>query len=140
MNIDCKGLMADLKAVQRANRQEVPLVDFVAGAHDQLCKLRVSQKLYGREDEVRRLTHNFELVCERSPMASTLALVHGYSGVLHSCFFILLPSASCFVDFIYVSSRLEKQYLYTKSTSLSQGDMDTMSAGSSTSSTLQAHF
>ena len=73
--------MADLKEVLRARKQEVPLVDFVAGVHDQLRKLHVSQKLYGRDEEVKRLTHNFELACEGSPHASTLVLVHGYSGV-----------------------------------------------------------
>ena len=83
--------MVDLKAVQRAGGQEAPMVDFVAGKHDQLCKLHVSQKLYGREEEVRRLTNNFELVCDASPMASTLVLVHGYSGVYSSHFH---PSSS----------------------------------------------
>ena len=83
--------MADLREVERARKQQTPLVDFVAGAHDQLRRLHVSQKLYGREDEVRRLTHNFELVCEGSPMMATLVLVHGYSGVIHASprFFLL---------------------------------------------------
>ena len=80
--------MADLKEVERARKKEAPLVDFVAGAHDQLRKLHVSQKLYGREEEVRQLTHNFELVCEGSPIMSTLVLVHGYSGVI----ILLYPS------------------------------------------------
>ena len=93
MHTDCKGLMADLKAVQRAMRQEVPMVDFVAGAHDQLYKLHVSQKLYGREEQVRRLGHNFELVCEGSPVSSTLVLVHGYSGVNTSPHSSLLSAA-----------------------------------------------
>ena len=82
IHLDCRGLMADLREVERARKQQTPLVDFVAGAHDQLRRLHVSQKLYGREDEVRRLTHNFELVCEGSPVVATLVLVHGYSGVL----------------------------------------------------------
>jgi hypothetical protein len=79
--------MADLREVQRARRRGTNLDDFVAGAHDQLRKLHVSQKLYGREDQVKLLRRNFERVCEGSPLPATLILVHGYSGVSRFSYF-----------------------------------------------------
>ena len=128
--------MADLREVERARKQQTSLVDFVAGAHDQLRRLHVSQKLYGREDEVKRLTHNFELVCEGSPMMATLVLVHGYSGVIHASprFFLL------FLLFVLITQfRLARQFSYTKSTNLLQGDMGITLVASLTSSTPRAH-
>ena len=112
MHTDCKGLMADLKAVRRALRQEVPIADFVAGAHDQLYKLHVSQKLYGREEQVRRLGHNFELVCEGSAMSSTLVLVHGYSGVNTSPHSSLLTAPPC--SLVSASHSLVNYILFEK--------------------------
>lgn len=73
--------------VQKSLSSDEPLEGFVAGTRDLLRQLRISQKLYGREEQVEILTNNFKLICERSPDASTLVLIHGGSGV---CFILFL--------------------------------------------------
>lgn len=76
--------------MQKSLASNEPLEGFVAGTRDLLRQLRISQKLYGREKEVEILTHNFKLICEGSPGASTLVLIHGGSGVCITLLLLLL--------------------------------------------------
>ncbi|WP_437306227.1 AAA family ATPase [Sorangium sp. So ce388] len=80
------GLKADLKATLDILEGNAPAVDFVPGQKDRPDKLQVSQKLYGRQEEVDALMAAFRGVSASGPDAaqvgrSELVLVAGYSGV-----------------------------------------------------------
>lgn len=54
---------------------------FVPGSRDLVRVLRVSQQLYGREEQVKRLTNIYGRVCDGETSSTNMVLVHGYSGV-----------------------------------------------------------
>ncbi|WP_437763006.1 AAA family ATPase [Sorangium sp. So ce281] len=80
------GLKADLKACLDMLEHGTPAVDFVPGTKDKPTRLQVSQKLYGRQEEVGALMAAFKDISGSGPEAaeggrSELVLVAGYSGV-----------------------------------------------------------
>ncbi|WP_437677166.1 AAA family ATPase [Sorangium sp. So ce131] len=80
------GLKADLETCLRIIQTGEPSSDFVPGRHDRPTRLQVSQRLYGREDEVDTLMEAFRNVSEPAAGAaragqSELVLVAGYSGI-----------------------------------------------------------
>ncbi|WP_437876392.1 AAA family ATPase [Sorangium sp. So ce513] len=80
------GLKADLRACLDMLERRAPAIDFEPGREDRPTRLQVSQKLYGRQDEVDALMAAFRRVSGSDPEAagggrSELVLVAGYSGV-----------------------------------------------------------
>lgn len=120
---DCKGLLLELATVQKSIKTNTPLKGFVAGARDLLRQLRIPQKLYGREKEVETLTNNFRLICEKSPDASTLVIVHGNSGVCQYLS-ILIHQLMCY------ELRSERHYLCTRYINHCRSKMDIILAES----------
>ncbi|AUX39127.1 protein kinase [Sorangium cellulosum] len=80
------GLKADLETCLKIIQTGEPSSDFVPGRQDRPTRLQISQRLYGREDEVDTLMEAFRSVSEpgaggaRSGQ-SELVLVAGYSGI-----------------------------------------------------------
>ncbi|WP_437589412.1 AAA family ATPase [Sorangium sp. So ce1000] len=80
------GLKADLKACLDMLEHGSPAVDFAPGRKDRPTRLQVSQKLYGRQEDVGALMAAFRNISGSGPGAaeggrSELVLVAGYSGV-----------------------------------------------------------
>ncbi|WP_438006676.1 AAA family ATPase [Sorangium sp. So ce321] len=80
------GLKADLKACLDMLEGEAPALDFVLGQKDKPTRLQVSQRLYGRQEEVDALMAAFRNVSRPAAGAapggqSELVLLAGYSGV-----------------------------------------------------------
>lgn len=73
-----EGLKADLQLCLERLQQHGEIAPFPLAKHDLAEGLRISQKLYGREQELRSLLEAFERV---STGPSELLLVSGYSGV-----------------------------------------------------------
>jgi predicted ATPase/GAF domain-containing protein/ABC-type transporter Mla MlaB component len=72
------GLRADLQRCLNALENGAPLPEFPLGRSDKDGRLRIPQRLYGREAEVAALLAAFE---EVSAGAAKLMLISGYSGV-----------------------------------------------------------
>ncbi|MDJ0835378.1 MAG: AAA family ATPase [Acidobacteriota bacterium] len=72
------GLKADLAGCLRELETEGKVSVFTPGASDYSEKFQVSQKLYGREQEIETLVHTFDEVADGH---TTMALVSGYAGV-----------------------------------------------------------
>lgn len=75
------GLRTDLEACAHAWAAGQAIPAFRLGRQDFADQFRVSQKLYGRDDEVAALLAAFEAVCEGGVHPPSLALVAGYSGI-----------------------------------------------------------
>ncbi|MGK3988492.1 AAA family ATPase [Sorangium sp. So ce136] len=80
------GLKADLKACLDMLGGDAPALDFVPGQKDRPTRLQVSQRLYGRQEEVDALMAAFRNVSRPAAGAapggqSELVLLAGYSGV-----------------------------------------------------------
>ncbi|XYH97522.1 AAA family ATPase [Sorangium sp. So ce1128] len=80
------GLKADLKACLDMLEGDAPALDFVPGQKDKPTRLQVSQRLYGRQEEVDTLMAAFRNVSRPAAGAapggqSELVLLAGYSGV-----------------------------------------------------------
>lgn len=80
------GLKADLRACLDVLEHGAPAIAFEPGREDRPTRLQVSQKLYGRQDEVDALMAAFRSVSGSDPEAAgdgrpALVLVAGYSGV-----------------------------------------------------------
>ncbi|WP_437622181.1 AAA family ATPase [Sorangium sp. So ce1151] len=80
------GLKADLKACLDMLEGDAPALDFVPGQKDKPTRLQVSQRLYGRQEEVDALMAAFRNVSRPDAGAapggqSELVLLAGYSGV-----------------------------------------------------------
>ncbi|WP_437724097.1 AAA family ATPase [Sorangium sp. So ce861] len=74
------GLKADLKACLDMLEHDAPALDFVPGRKDKPTRLQVSQRLYGRQEEVDALLSAFRSISGAGG-PSELVLVAGYSGV-----------------------------------------------------------
>ena len=72
------GLAADLKHCRDAYLELGAIPDFELGKADMTGKFKFSQKLYGREPEIRQLLDTFE---RASQGKSEMLLVSGYSGI-----------------------------------------------------------
>jgi len=72
------GLQSDLERCRRELQQEGTISDFELGERDLSEQMRVPQKLYGREREIKQLLRAFERVRDGE---RELLLVAGYSGV-----------------------------------------------------------
>lgn len=72
------GLVADLEVCSEMLGRTGSIADFKLGERDATERFRISQKLYGREHEVRSLLEAFDRV---SQGRTELLLVAGYSGV-----------------------------------------------------------
>ncbi|AGW15100.1 diguanylate cyclase domain-containing protein [Megalodesulfovibrio gigas] len=72
------GLLHDLETMRTACASGASLFDIRLGQRDVSSQFQVSQKLYGREPEVRRLLDTFERVAGGG---AELLLVGGYSGI-----------------------------------------------------------
>ncbi|WP_437646722.1 AAA family ATPase [Sorangium sp. So ce362] len=80
------GLKADLRVCLDMLEHGAPALDFVPGRKDRPTRLQVSQRLYGRQEEVDTLLSAFGSISSGGPGAaeggqSELVLVAGYSGV-----------------------------------------------------------
>ncbi|WP_437599377.1 AAA family ATPase [Sorangium sp. So ce590] len=80
------GLKADLRVCLDMLEHGTPALDFVPGRKDRPTRLQVSQRLYGRQEEVDTLLSAFGSISSGGPGAaeggqSELVLVAGYSGV-----------------------------------------------------------
>lgn len=78
------GIKADLEACREQLEATGTIADFCLGSQDISDKFQISQKLYGREQEVETLLAAFERVSRKdSPLAakSEMMLIAGYSGV-----------------------------------------------------------
>jgi diguanylate cyclase (GGDEF)-like protein len=72
------GVKADLEKCRDALNTTGAIPEFEAGLSDFTGKFKISQKLYGREQEIRQLSATFE---RASNGKSEMLLVTGYSGV-----------------------------------------------------------
>ncbi len=73
------GLEADLRHCLEAWERHGRIEPFAIGAHDISDRLRIPEKLYGREAEIANLIEAFDrVVADGAPM---LMLVSGYSGI-----------------------------------------------------------
>ncbi|MDO9553376.1 ATP-binding sensor histidine kinase [Rhodonellum sp.] len=72
------GLKADLQILKKHYNSKEPLIDFKAGAADISEQYQQSQKLYGRENEIKELLGHYDRLQQ---VKSMLVLVAGYSGV-----------------------------------------------------------
>ncbi|WP_437957740.1 AAA family ATPase [Sorangium sp. So ce119] len=78
------GLKADLRACLDMLENGAPALDFEPGCKDRPTRLQVSQKLYGRQEEVDTLMAAFRSISASGAAGdgrSELVLVAGYSGV-----------------------------------------------------------
>ncbi|KYF74712.1 protein kinase [Sorangium cellulosum] len=78
------GLKADLRACLDMLESGAPALDFEPGRKDRPTRLQVSQKLYGRQEEVDTLMAAFRSISAAGAAGdgrSELVLVAGYSGV-----------------------------------------------------------
>lgn len=71
------GILYDLQECQNQYRHKKNIF-FTIGKHDIPSRFQISEKLYGREIEIKRLMDAFERVCVGKP---ELMLISGYSGV-----------------------------------------------------------
>jgi predicted ATPase/signal transduction histidine kinase len=72
------GLKADLELIREHKSLGTPLEEFKPGLHDLSFKYKQTQKLYGREDEIKQLSGYYKNL---GSVKSMMALVSGYSGV-----------------------------------------------------------
>jgi len=73
------GLESDLRRCLAEWENEHHIADFVLGAHDTPDRLRIHEKLYGRQCEVETLLTSFDRVVNSG--TPELVLVSGYSGI-----------------------------------------------------------
>ncbi len=74
----CDGLYHDLRYCEQKLLGGVDQEPFRPGSRDRVFKFKVSEKLYGREQEVRKLLDCLERTCGNS---TAMMLVAGYSGI-----------------------------------------------------------
>ncbi|MDD5284954.1 MAG: AAA family ATPase, partial [Desulfuromonadaceae bacterium] len=72
------GLVADLQKCLEQLESSGKIAFFAPGGHDVSERFQISQKLYGRDNEIKTLLDAFNRVCEGS---TELLLVTGYSGI-----------------------------------------------------------
>ncbi len=72
------GLKADLETCLHQLQSQGEIKQFPLGQQDAYGKLQISQKLYGREEEVKQLLTTFEAVSQGT---TEMILVAGYSGI-----------------------------------------------------------
>ncbi|MCP4753075.1 MAG: AAA family ATPase [Proteobacteria bacterium] len=72
------GIVGDLEEIEDRHKSTGKISSFVPGRRDVSERFQISQKLYGREEDVRTLLNTFEQV---SRGGSELIMVAGYSGV-----------------------------------------------------------
>jgi len=74
------GVKADLDKCQKhlANKQNIKALQFELGEHDFSGQFQISQKLFGRENEINTLLQTFDRV---SSGKAEVIIVAGYSGV-----------------------------------------------------------
>ena len=75
------GLREDLEICAKAWAAHAGIADFPLGRRDIGDRFLISQKLYGREQEVALLVGSFDRVCQTRPAPSSMLLVAGYSGI-----------------------------------------------------------
>jgi PAS domain S-box-containing protein len=73
------GVEADLRRCLAAWESQGRIEPFAPGAHDASDRLRIPEKLYGREREIEALLASFDQVVANG--ATELVLVSGYSGI-----------------------------------------------------------
>lgn len=76
-----RGLLEDLKTCAERWAADKRIPAFALGRHDAGDQFIVSQKLYGRDEDVARLLRSFERVCRGETRRRSLTLVAGYSGI-----------------------------------------------------------
>lgn len=72
------GLLADLNFALENWKASGKIPEFEPGLTDIASKLHISQKLYGREKEIKELSKHFKLACEGKKVLMTIG---GFSGV-----------------------------------------------------------
>jgi predicted ATPase/GAF domain-containing protein len=72
------GIKEDLEQCQRQWSSVAWITSFPLGQRDISDRFLIPQKLYGRDEEVRKLLEAFDRACEAS---SSMMLVSGYSGI-----------------------------------------------------------
>ncbi|XXY54526.1 AAA family ATPase [Sorangium sp. So ce269] len=75
------GLLGDLeecRALLQRDQRDGRILGFIAGQRDRTALLQIHQKLYGREDDTRRLDAAFEAILRGG---RKIVLVSGYSGI-----------------------------------------------------------
>jgi len=72
------GLLADLQRCQQSWQQKGEIAPFTLGQTDVAQQFQLSEKLYGRFNEVKMLLNSFEQVCEGHMQA---VLISGLSGI-----------------------------------------------------------
>lgn len=74
------GLKHDLELCQQAIKAQNVIENFELGKHDISDRFSISQKLYGREVQIKQLLDNYTAISQ-GEVNSMLSLVHGYSGI-----------------------------------------------------------
>lgn len=72
------GLKADIKEIKDRIVHKGIITEMKLGIHDHYAKLRISEKLYGREKELETLLHTFDLAKDGNTEG---LMVCGYSGI-----------------------------------------------------------
>ena len=72
------GLQADLKKCQRQLFSKGKIIVFSIGKDDLSDRFQISQKLYGRKQEIEKLLNKFKRVTQG---ANQIILIQGYSGI-----------------------------------------------------------
>lgn len=75
------GIKADLEECLKQLRQVEQISEFPLARYDVSGRLKVPQKLYGREAQVKTLYSTFRQVVEGNPKRIEMMLVSGYSGI-----------------------------------------------------------
>ncbi|MGF1490599.1 MAG: AAA family ATPase, partial [Prochloraceae cyanobacterium] len=75
------GIQKDLETCQQQLAATGKINDFQLATQDICDRLQISQKLYGREQEIASLLKTFKKISDRENKANKIVLVSGYSGI-----------------------------------------------------------
>src|SRR6516162_163998 len=101
------GVEADLKKCLSDWESRGCIDSFLLGAHDPSDRLRIPERLYGRDGEVRALLDTFERVVATG--RSELALVAGYAGIGKSSVVKELRKALILPRGLFITGKFDQQ-------------------------------
>jgi hypothetical protein len=101
------GVEADLKKCLSDWESRECIDSFLLGAHDPWDRLRIPERLYGRDGEVRALLDTFERVVATG--RSELALVAGYAGIGKSSVVKELRKALILPRGLFITGKFDQQ-------------------------------
>jgi predicted ATPase/GAF domain-containing protein len=73
-----RGLLVDLETCRQQLHRSGQIEEFLVGQQDVFARFQISEKLYGRENEVAQLLNSFERI---SQGATTMILIAGEAGI-----------------------------------------------------------